>query len=98
MCIRDSGDTTVVYWAADPNPQFVDLFNTMMGNIESEEEDPDLLLAELFAHVERGDPVAGDLSLSTPFYVLGLAPHAARLSVRFFLQSDFGTMVKNRCV
>lgn len=89
------GDTTVVYWAADPNPQFVDLFNTMMGNIEGEEEDPDYLLAELFAHVERGDPVAGDLSLSTPFYVLGLAPNAARLSVRFFLQSDFGTMVQN---
>ncbi|MBO1680370.1 type I-C CRISPR-associated protein Cas8c/Csd1 [Bittarella massiliensis (ex Durand et al. 2017)] len=89
------GDTTVVYWAADPNPQFVDLFNTMMGNIESEEEDPDHLLAELFTHVERGDPVAGDLSLSTPFYVLGLAPNAARLSVRFFLQSDFGTMVQN---
>ncbi len=63
------GDTTVVYWAADPNPQFVDLFNTMMGNIEGEEEDPDHLLAELFAHVERGDPVAGDLSLPTPFYV-----------------------------
>lgn len=30
-----------------------------------------------------------------PFYILGLAPNAARLSVRFFLRDSFGRLMKN---
>ena len=30
-----------------------------------------------------------------PFYILGLAPNAARLSVRFFLRDSFGALMKN---
>ena len=31
----------------------------------------------------------------TPFYILGLAPNAARLSVRFYRESDFGELLGN---
>ena len=30
-----------------------------------------------------------------PFYILGLSPNAARLSVRFFLRDSFGRLMKN---
>ena len=36
-----------------------------------------------------------NLDPSRPFYILGLSPNAARLSVRFFYQSTFGNMMKN---
>ena len=32
---------------------------------------------------------------SRPFYILGLAPNAARLSVRFFLRDSFGKLMEN---
>lgn len=36
-----------------------------------------------------------DSSGETPFYILGLAPNAARLSVRFYRESDFGELIGN---
>lgn len=36
-----------------------------------------------------------DSSGETPFYILGLAPNAARLSVRFYRESDFGELLGN---
>lgn len=36
-----------------------------------------------------------ELDPSTTIYVLGLAPNAARLSVRFFMKNSFGMFVKN---
>ncbi len=36
-----------------------------------------------------------DVDLSTEFYILGIAPNAARLSVRFFLKNQFGNFLKN---
>ena len=35
------------------------------------------------------------LDPDTRFYILGLAPNAARLSVRFFLQNSFGMLARN---
>lgn len=51
-------------------------------------------LAEVAQKVRRGEPLDAaalmeDLDPATRFYVLGLAPNAARLSVRFFFQDAF---------
>lgn len=46
----------------------------------------------------KGEPVMWDETLldpSTTFYVLGLTPNAARLSVRFFWQNSFGLLAQN---
>ena len=46
----------------------------------------------------KGESVDWDqarLDPATRFYVLGLAPNAARLSVRFFWQNNFGTLARN---
>ena len=36
-----------------------------------------------------------DLHPDRTFYILGIAPNAARLSVRFFLRDTFGRIMKN---
>lgn len=41
---------------------------------------------------QRLDEVAPKLAHGVRFYVLGLAPNAARLSVRFWWENDFGTL------
>jgi CRISPR-associated protein Csd1 len=39
--------------------------------------------------------LSAGLDKSTQFYILGLAPNAARLSIRFFLTEPFGVFVQN---
>src|SRR3546814_13826169 len=38
---------------------------------------------------------SSDVCSSDLFFVLGLSPNAARLSVRFFLEDDFGAIARN---
>lgn len=44
---------------------------------------------------QRLADIAPDLAGGVRFHVLGLAPNAARLSVRFYWESDFGTLTAN---
>ncbi len=91
------GDTAVTYWAEDAEPVCQDLFNWALCGTPSETvTDTDLQNAVLA--LSRGDPVDVSgipLHPENRFYVLGLAPNAGRLSVRFFLQSTFGQMLAN---
>lgn len=56
------------------------------------------LLHDIFEKLVQGQPIAKDverhIDMNTRFYVLGLAPNAARLSVRFFLSDSLGTFLK----
>lgn len=89
------GDTAVVCWAegADPSYQTFSLA-ALFGQESPGLTDNDLraalkLLADGLPCVDLGiDP-------DRPFYVLGLAPNAARLSVRFFLRDTFGNLMKH---
>ena len=44
---------------------------------------------------QRLSQIAPELDEGVRFHVLGLAPNAARLSVRFYWQDDFGRLIKN---
>lgn len=76
------GDATAVFWAGRDDPfetAFVDYF------AEPSKDDPDRqnrAVAELFKSPHTGNAAFSDDS--TTFYVLGLSPNAARLSVRFW--------------
>ncbi len=76
------GDATTVFWASRDNPleqQFAAFFG------ESPKDDPDRnaqAVRGLLRAVETGAFAAGDQE--TRFYVLGLAPNAARIAVRFW--------------
>ena len=55
-------------------------------------------LDDVLAHMKEGrSSDIGGISVSPdePFYILGLAPNAARISVRFFLRNTFGDILKN---
>lgn len=78
-----AGDCSTVFWAERKTP-FEDIFADFFGG-EKSKENPDQLNAAvraLFAAPEAGAPPLDDDY--TPFFVLGLAPNAARIAVRFW--------------
>lgn len=90
------GDTTIVCWAEGAEPQY-SLFAglSLFGDVLPEGlSDRDLHSA--LKNLAQGLP-SEELKLDPcrPFYILGLAPNAARLSVRFFCRNSFGTLMKN---
>jgi CRISPR-associated protein Csd1 len=96
------GDATTVFWAeAGGGPQATsraekaeNLFATLLDPPTDEQEASKL--QQLLHLVEQGRPfdeVDPALDKATRFYVLGLSPNAARLSVRFFLRSTLGELV-----
>ena len=89
------GDTTVVCWAEGGESAYQDMgLAALYGEGPITQNDLQTMLTSL----AKGDPVDWDetrLDPGTRFYVLGLAPNAARLSVRFFWQDSFGTLARN---
>ena len=88
------GDTTVVCWAETAEPQYTDFFSCLMGNNTQSWSDNDLSAA--LKHLADSEPCQElNLDPDRAFYILGLAPNAARLSVRFFYKNTFGELMKN---
>lgn len=91
------GDTSVVFWAVadserkakDAQTFFMRGFNPLAPTDESEAT---ALGAELekLAKGRPLDEISPDLDPNTQFFILGLTPNAARLSIRFWLQTDLG--------
>ena len=90
------GDTTVVCWADGAKPQYRALSS---ASLFGQAPPAGMTEDELRAAVKRlanGLPCPEyDLSPDTVFYILGLAPNAARISVRFFYRNSFGALMKN---
>ena len=93
--VQTIGDTTVICWAEGAE----DIYQTfgvaaLFGGGKAGLSDDDLRAA--LKRLANGLP-CDDLGIdpNRPFYILGLAPNAARLSVRFFLRDSFGALMKN---
>lgn len=90
------GDTTILYWCMEKVTAYQDVFS-MMWKGEAEGMDPEQLTSVMNA-IAGGHAVEWESVTIQPddrFYILGLSPNAARLSVRFFLVSTFGRIVRN---
>lgn len=93
------GDTTLVYWAEGAEPAYGSAFMAMMGmggedkNEITQKELSGVLTALCQGHAVKWANVP--LNPENRFYILGLAPNASRLSVRFFLQDSFDAFVKH---
>ncbi len=90
------GDATVTFWAdasgvgEDAAAAAEDVFAAMMD--PPSDESQAAKLRDILEVVEKGRPALTldpQLVPGTRFHVLGLAPNAARLSVRFWLTDDF---------
>ena len=90
------GDTTVVCWAEGAEPQYslfagLSLFGDNLPEGLSIND-----LHSALRSLAQGLPCEElKLDPKRPFYILGLAPNAARLSVRFFCRDSFGSLMKN---
>lgn len=88
------GDTTILCWAAGGESAYQDCFLMSIFNDSYTEND----ILNTLHHLSKGESIQWDdtrLSPDTRFYMLGLAPNAARLSVRFFWQNSFGALARN---
>ena len=86
------GDDTVVFWASRDNPIEHD-FAAYFDFDEHKSDDPDAgvgAIRALYAAVGQG--VRPMLDTETRFFVLGLAPNAARIAVRFWLTGTVAEM------
>jgi len=90
------GDTSTVFWGqADDARQevlAVDVFSAML-NPSSEDDGETKQVRLSLEKIAQGRPLLGiapDVDPSTRFFVLGLAPNAARLSIRYWLDSSMG--------
>lgn len=90
------GDTTVVCWAEGAEPQYSLFAGLSLFGDSLPEGLTDRDLQNTLNNLAQGLPCR-ELALdpSRPFYILGLAPNAARLSVRFFYRDSFGALMKN---
>lgn len=92
------GDTTLVYWAEGAEPAYGSAFMAMMGmGGEDKNEITQKELRSLLTALCQGNTVKWEnvpLNPKNRFYILGIAPNASRLSVRFFLQNSFEKFAK----
>lgn len=88
------GDSMVVYWAESAQTQYQDILkNFFNSSIDNQKE-----LEKIFGNLKNGLAVDIDdvkIDLNQRFYILCLAPNAARLSIRFFYENSFGNILKN---
>ncbi len=101
------GDASTVFWAdaskAETARDAESIFQGIMGEESGVDEAVEAQkIATILERVRKGvvwasavKDIAPDLAAGVRFNVLGLAPNAARLSIRFWFEDDFGTLAKN---
>ena len=88
------GDSMIVFWAESGKEEYQKTFLSWMNPQPDNQKE----MKKVFGNLEKGlwvDLADIDLDPNQSFYILCLAPNAARLSVRFFYQNSFGTIIKN---
>ena len=94
------GNTSTVFWAeADDNAtaQAAEGFFAQVFTPPDDEQESAKVF-NVLEQMSKGRPlqeIAPELSANTRFYILGLAPNAARISVRFWLDTTFGQLAEN---
>ena len=88
---KQMGDTTVVYWSEHAIDACQDCFMSFLSDTADGMDD--VTLDSIMEKIRNGVPASlegVEISPEEPFYILGLSPNAARISVRFFLRNTFG--------
>lgn len=92
------GDASTVFWAvAADNNQAQKAEQLFMQTVNPSDDSEAAQLNPLIEQIAKGRPlqvVAPDIDPDTHFYLLGLAPNAARLSIRYWLDTNFGELAQ----
>ena len=93
------GDASTVFWAEAPDDSSAEaeesFFFDMMTVTDGEENQK---VFDILQQIAKGRPlkeIAPNLHADTRFYILGLAPNASRISIRFWLNTTFGQLAQN---
>ena len=100
------GDASVVFWAdaskankaAEAENIFAGFWDDGGGPLGVDERTQAQIIGAKLDMIRQGKPlasVAPELATGVRFYVLALAPNAARLSIRFYFEDDFGAIAAN---
>lgn len=98
------GDASTVFWADSANIEAAKdaerLFFGMFGNPDSPETDEAEAkkVGILLERIRKGEPLEKldpELAKGVRFHVLGLAPNAARISIRFHYDDDFRDLAEH---
>ena len=88
------GDSTIVFWAEEGEEAYQKVFAWSVDPKPDNSEE----IKGIFDNLKQGRAIQIDdikLNPDQQFYILCLAPNAARLSVRFFYQNSFGKILDN---
>lgn len=88
------GDSMIVFWSESAEEEYQRAFFGAADPKPDNQEE----IRGLFENLKKGMSVSVEGFTINPdqrFYILSLAPNAARLSVRFFYQDSFGNILKN---
>lgn len=96
------GDASTVFWADASDAEAAQFSENWFGAFVAGASDEDKAATDkvgaVLEKIRTGVPIA-DLVLDLPkgvrFHVLGLAPNAARVSVRFYFEDDFRHIAEN---
>ena len=94
------GDASTVFWAEEAHEEIEDAFQTLMGSTEKDEttDDPNQGTSAVKAALQafyKGSRI--DPSDDKAFYILGLAPNASRIAIRFWQVSNVRAISRNVC-
>ena len=94
------GDSSTVFWADGSNVEAAEAIFASFFNDTNEEGDEisEQIIKPILEKISSGRPmeeIRPDLPQGVRFYVLGLAPNAARISIRFWMEDDFATLAEH---
>ena len=93
------GDASTVFWAEaadNGNAKAEEAFFADIMDVSDGTENQKVF--DILQQIAKGRPlkeIAPDLHEDTRFYILGLAPNASRISIRFWLNTTFGQLAQN---
>jgi CRISPR-associated protein Csd1 len=95
------GDASTVFWADATDAETARgaeaLFGALLADLPVDETMQAGKVRAVLQKIREGRPIADaapDLAKGVRFFVLGLSPNAARLSVRFWFEDDFGVIAE----
>jgi CRISPR-associated protein Csd1 len=96
------GDASTVFWADAGDPKAAEEAESIFAGLIAvdDEKIANRGVKETLEKIRAGraaDDLVAELPKDVRFYILGLAPNVSRLSIRFYLEDDFGAIAR-RCL
>ncbi len=93
------GDASTVFWAVAAGDEQAKKIEQLFTQVVNPSDDSEAVkLNPWVEKISHGLPlkeIAPEIDPTTRFYLLGLAPNAARLSIRYWLDTNFGKLAEN---